>query len=116
MATLTFDTYAFIRKLKESGIPEEQARAQVEALSTAFEQFHSELHLTDVATSRDIRELELKIEALRVELKRDTELLKAEVRRDIAENKAELIRWVVGAGFLQTALITGLLLKISSVM
>ena len=39
MATLTFDTYAFIRKLKDSGISEEQARAQVEALSTAFEQF-----------------------------------------------------------------------------
>jgi hypothetical protein len=30
MATLTFDTYAFIRKLTESGIPEEQARAQVD--------------------------------------------------------------------------------------
>jgi hypothetical protein len=103
MATLTFDTYAFIRKLKDSGIPEEQARAQVEALSTAFEQFHTELHLTDLATSRDIRELELKIELLNVELK-----------RDIAENKAELIRWIVGAGFLQTALITALLLKVSA--
>lgn len=103
MATLTFDTYAFIRKLKDSGIPEEQARAQVEALSTAFEQFHTELHLIDLATSRDIRELELKIELLNVELK-----------RDIAENKAELIRWIVGAGFLQTALITALLLKVSA--
>jgi len=103
MATLTFDTYAFIRKLKDSGIPEEQARAQVEALSTAFEQFHTELHLTDLAASRDIRELELKIELLNVELK-----------RDIAENKAELIRWIVGAGFLQTALITALLLKVSA--
>jgi hypothetical protein len=114
MATLTFDTYAFIRKLKESGIPEEQARAQVEALSTAFEEFHTELHLTDLATGRDIRELELKIELLKVELKRDTELLKAEMKRDIAENKAELIRWIVGAGFLQTALITALLLKVSA--
>ena len=103
MTTLAFDTYAFIRKLKESGITEEQARAQVEALSTAFEQFQAELHFTDVATSRDIRELELKIE-----------LLKAELKRDIAENKAELIRWIVGAGFLQTALITALLLKVSA--
>ena len=103
MATLTFDTYAFIRKLKESGIPEEQARAQVEALSTAFEQFQGETHFTELASKHDIRELELKIELLRSELK-----------RDMAESKAELIRWVIGAGFLQTALITALLLKLSA--
>jgi hypothetical protein len=103
MATLTFDTYAFIRKLKESGISEEQARAQVEALSTAFEQFQVESHYTDLASKHDIRELELKIE-----------LVRAELKRDMAETKAELIRWIVGAGFLQTALITALLLKLSA--
>ena len=103
MATLTFDTYAFIRKLKESGIPEEQARAQVEALSTAFEQFQGEAHFTELASKHDIRELELKIE-----------LVRAELKRDMAETKAELIRWIIGAGFLQTALITALLLKLSA--
>jgi tRNA U38,U39,U40 pseudouridine synthase TruA len=103
MSTLTFDTYAFIRKLKESGISEEQARAQVEALSTAFEQFQGESHFTDLATKHDFRELELKIE-----------LVRAELKRDLAETKAELIRWIVGAGFLQTALITALLLKLSA--
>jgi hypothetical protein len=103
MATLAFDTYAFILKLKESGIPEEQARAQVEALSTAFEQFQGETHFTELATKQDIKELELKIEVLR-----------AESKRDMAETKAELIRWIIGAGFLQTALITALLLKLSA--
>ena len=103
MATLTFDTYAFIRKLKESGIPEEQARAQVEALSTAFEQFQGETHFTELASKHEIRGLELKIE-----------LVRAEVKRDMAETKAELIRWIIGAGFLQTALITALLLKLSA--
>ena len=103
MSTLTFDTYAFIRKLKESGIPEEQARAQVEALSMAFEQFQGETHFTELASKHDIRELELKIE-----------LLRAELKRDMAETKAELIRWIIGAGFLRTALITALLLKLSA--
>ena len=103
MATLAFDTYAFIRKLKDSGISEEQARAQVEALSTAFEQFQGETHFTDLANKHDIRELELKIE-----------LVKAELKRDMAETKADLIRWIIGAGFLQTALIAGLLLKLSA--
>ena len=96
MATLAFDTYAFIRKLKESGITEEQARAQVEALTLALEQFQSELHLSESATRQDVRESELMLEL------------------KIAETKAELVRWIIGAGFLQTALITGLLLKLSA--
>ncbi|MEY3807420.1 MAG: hypothetical protein RI893_396 [Pseudomonadota bacterium] len=96
MTTLAFDTYAFIRKLKDSGITEEQARAQVEALSTAFEQFHAELHLSESATEQDVRESELKLEL------------------KIAETKAELVRWIVGAGFLQTALIAALLIKLSA--
>jgi len=96
MTTLAFDTYAYIRKLKESGITEEQARAQVEALSLALEQFQSELHLSESATKQDVRESELKLEL------------------KIAETKAELVRWIVGAGFLQTALIAGLLIKLSA--
>jgi len=96
MTTLAFDTYAYIRKLKESGITEEQARAQVEALSLALEQFQSELHLSESATKQDVRESELKLEL------------------KIAETKAELVRWIVGAGFLQTALIAGLLIKLGA--
>lgn len=95
MTTLAFDTYAYIRKLKDSGITEEQARAQVEALSLAFEQFQSELHLSESATKQDVRESELTLEL------------------KIAETKAELVRWIVGAGFLQTALIAALLIKLS---
>ncbi|MDI1230786.1 MAG: DUF1640 domain-containing protein [Methylobacter sp.] len=96
MTTLAFDTYAYIRKLKESGITEDQARAQVEALSLALEQFQSELHLSESANKQDVRESELKLEL------------------KIAETKAELVRWIVGAGFLQTALIAALLIKLSA--
>lgn len=76
---------------------------EVEALSTAFEQFQGESHFTELANKHDIRELELKVE-----------LLRAELKRDMAESKAELIRWIIGAGFLQTALITAFLLKLSA--
>ncbi len=100
MTTLAFDTYAYIRKLKESGITEEQARAQVEALSLALEQFQTELHLPESATKQDVREAVRESE-LKLELK-------------IAETKAELVRWIVGAGFLQTALIAALLIKLSA--
>ncbi len=58
--------------------------------------FVRRLHNAKMATKQDLRETELKLE-LR-----------------IAETKSELIRWIVGSGFLQTALIAALLLKMSS--
>jgi hypothetical protein len=87
MATITFDTLRFVEHLCEAGVPQAQAKAmsdaQKELLAQVFEQ-------KELATKTDIKELELKI----------------------AETKAELVRWVVGAGFLQTALIAALLMKL----
>jgi hypothetical protein len=40
--------------------------------------------------------------------------LKSEVR--LAETKSELIRWIVSVGLLQTALITALLIKLSTLV
>lgn len=103
MTSITFDTYAFVIKLKEAGVPEQQAAAQIEtltkAIDSALEQVRHEHDLDNLVTNKDldtrIRELELK------------------VAKDIAESKAEMIRWVVGVGVLQTALITGMLLKLT---
>jgi DNA-binding transcriptional MerR regulator len=87
MATITFDTLKFVEHLREAGVPEAQAKAmsdaQKELLTEIFEQ-------KELATKTDIKDIELKI----------------------AETKAELVRWVVGAGFLQTALIAALLMKL----
>ena len=55
MATITFDTHKFIRRLQASGMPEEQA----EAITDAFKDAQSEA----VATRRDLKELEIKLEA-----------------------------------------------------
>lgn len=87
MASITFDTLKYVEHLRAAGMSEAQAKAlseaQREALAEIFEQ-------KDLATKYDIRELEVKL----------------------AETKSELIRWVVGAGFLQTALIAALLIKL----
>jgi len=124
MTTLALDTYSLVTKLKESGVPEQQAAAQVEtitkAIGSALEQARHDYQLDDLATKRDLKELEvklesriketeLKIELVRSELKRDIE----SVRKEIAETKAELVRWVVGVGVLQTVLITALVLKLA---
>lgn len=47
MATITFDTYKFIQKLKDSGLPEEQAKAIVETVQEAHE-------TADLVTKKDL--------------------------------------------------------------
>lgn len=89
----------FIRRLKEAGFSEDQA-----------EILDNELHNSDIlATKRDLKELE-------TALVHQIELLRAENGRQIAECKADLIRWVIGvvlgAGFVQTGVIIGVLLKV----
>jgi hypothetical protein len=54
MATSTFDTHKFIRRLKESGIPETQA----EAIAVAFSDAHIE---ADLAAKAGLCELEYRL-------------------------------------------------------
>ena len=109
MSTITFDTHEFIKELKSVGFSEEQAEVitnlQKTTINTTLEQAKHNYQLNDLATKRDLKELEFQLES-RI---KDTEL-------KIVESKAELIRWVVGVGLLQTALITALLIKLSAVI
>jgi hypothetical protein len=91
---ITFDTLKYANRLKAAGMSPTLAEAEAEALSEVLE-----INLKDFATKQDLAELEQ-----RLDLKLDAKL---------ADTKAELIRWVVGAGFLQTALIVGVLLKVA---
>lgn len=54
MATMTFDTLKFVEKLKAGGVPEAQAKAESEALVTAF----SEAMDSQLSTKPDINRLE----------------------------------------------------------
>lgn len=54
MATITFDTHKFIRRLRDSGMSEQQA----EAIADAFREAHLE---AEVATKNDLRELEYRL-------------------------------------------------------
>ncbi|ASF48339.1 CCDC90 family protein [Methylovulum psychrotolerans] len=125
MSTITFDTYDFVKRLKGAGFSEEQAEVltdlQKSTSSNTLEQARHDYELDDIATKRDLKELELKmgrdlkelelkIELVRSELKRDIET----VRKEISETKSELIRWVAGVGLLQVTLIVGLVLRLTS--
>ena len=112
MTTFVLDTLAYAETLKAGGFNEQQAATQARALAEIIDR--------QMATKAEVEthenNLRRDIEALRLEVKRDIETLRLEMKRDIAESKAELIRWVVGAGFLQTTLIIGALMKMSGMV
>lgn len=128
MNAIPFDTLYFANRLKSVGFTDEQAQTITELQRTAtdstLEQARHDYHLDDAATKRDLKEMETAlrhgVETLEVNLRREIEVLRAdtgrmiaETNQRIAETKADLTRWIIGAGFLQTSLIIGVLLKIS---
>ena len=56
MATITFDTLKFVKRLKEAGFREDQA----EALSDAFKE-SQQTTIADLATKSDLKELEARL-------------------------------------------------------
>lgn len=86
MVTTTFDTLAFAKRLMEAGFTERQAEAQVTVLREIVE--------SELATKRDLRELELR--------------LTTEVVKTNAETKADILKWVAGMLVAQAALIAAL--------
>lgn len=51
MTTITFDTLKFVERLKAAGVPEEQAKAEVEALSEALSET---IAVRELATKTDL--------------------------------------------------------------
>jgi hypothetical protein len=117
MTTLTFDTHEFFKELKDAGFSEQQAevitKLQKNTVHATLEQARHDYELDNIATKRDLKELELKMELIRAELKRDIET----VRKELSETKTDLQRWIVtvvfGVGVLQTAIIAALILKLA---
>jgi hypothetical protein len=124
MNAVTFDTLYFANRLKSAGFTDEQAQVITELQRTAtdntLEQARHDYHLDDVATKRDMKELETALtrdmKELETSLEHKIELLRADTGRMIAESRADLTRWIIGAGFFQTVLIIGVLLKIAHLL
>ncbi|HOF04808.1 MAG TPA: hypothetical protein PLH54_04235 [Syntrophales bacterium] len=92
-ASITFDTLAFVKKMRAAGFTETQAEAQAEALREIIEE--------RLTTKQDLKDLEmsltLKIEGLRGDL-----------IAEMANIKAETIKWVAGLLVAQAAVIAAL--------
>ena len=83
--TISFDTHALVKELKSAGFTEEQAEAQVMALSKTLGEFQ-EFHTLHLATKQDI--LAVKQDILVV--KQDILVVKQELKQDIRELELRL--------------------------
>lgn len=82
MTAIHFDSHEFYSELVQSGLAEKTADALTKAVVKI-----EKAKLDELATKRDIKELEVKI----------------------AESKTELIKWIVGSGFALISVIFAML-------
>ncbi|MBK8183549.1 MAG: DUF1640 domain-containing protein [Candidatus Competibacteraceae bacterium] len=75
MTTLTFDTLAYAKKLKEAGFTEQQADAQTAALATVLK---DSAH--DLAMKQDIERLEARLNVI----------------EERTEGRFKLLQWMLG--------------------
>ena len=86
MATLTFDTHAFVKELTRAGMPEEQAEVLARSQATLIDE--------KLATKQDLKELETRLvrdmKELEANLKRDMKELEMRLTRDMQEMELRL--------------------------
>jgi hypothetical protein len=92
MSSGAFDTLKLARRLQGIGFPPEQA--------DGFAEVFSEVMVTDLATKRDLADLEAKF---RLECEK--------IRTEIAASRSEILRWIVPLILAQMALTVGVLLR-----
>jgi hypothetical protein len=86
-SALVFDSLAYAKRLKEAGFTEHQAEVQAEVFAELVDE--------QLATKRDIKELELR--------------LTAELSGKMVETKSDIIKWVAGMLIAQVAVVVTLL-------
>ena len=92
-SAITFDTLAYVKKLKAAGVPEKQAEAHAETFAEIVED--------RIATKQDIRMLKQDLKELELSIKQELKL-------GLASTKAEIIKWVAGMLVAQTAIVATL--------
>ena len=77
---LTFNTHAFVKRLTQAGMPEDQAEVLASGQSDLYERL----------VTKEYFEFTLKheLEKLRAELKHDIETLRAELKHELDQHKA----------------------------
>ncbi len=90
MTTTTFDSLGYFEKLKNAGVPEEQARVQAAAFRE-FSAIQEENARTELATKMDVMQAEMRL------------------TEKIENSKHEILKWMMGMMVAQSALIVAVL-------
>ncbi|MBF0437300.1 MAG: hypothetical protein HQL77_18310 [Magnetococcales bacterium] len=91
---VAFDSYAYVRKLRDAGLTEQQAAIQAEALVNLIEErlaTKKDLAEVEAGLKRDIKELDLKIEKVRADLQRDIKELDAKTETRLKELELRMV-------------------------
>nr|VFK06690.1 MAG: hypothetical protein BECKLPF1236B_GA0070989_10028 [Candidatus Kentron sp. LPFa] len=121
MNAIAFDTLQFTTRLTRAGATPQLAEATAEAFKEASGQAQlatkRDIEQLEGKIDRNVERLEAKIDAGLSETKSEMQLGFAEVNRKIdaglVETKNDMIKWVVGLTFAQIALLLGILIKIT---
>jgi len=95
VTTITFDTLGYFEKLTAAGVPEAQAKVQVEVIQGIVRQY-DEASRKDLATKGDIQDVRNEIQDVRNEIQ--------DVRLEMQKMKYDLLKWQIG-GWLALAAI-----------
>ncbi len=139
-ASFLFDSYAYVRRLRDAGMDEQQAAIQAETfMALAEDRLATKQDIAEI--KQDIAELKQDIEASKAELKRDiaesnarialveanlkrdlasldgkVETTKESLRKEIEVAKNETIKWMVGLALAQLAMMAGILMTLVRVL
>lgn len=97
MNVATFATLGYFEKLKAVGVPDEQARVQVETLQAVLQNYDAASR-KELATKGDVQDAR---NALTADLQANIQNL----RNELAATKHEILKWMRGLIVAQTALI-----------
>ncbi|MEO5341326.1 MAG: CCDC90 family protein [Magnetococcus sp. MYC-9] len=132
-ASFMFDSYAYVRRLRDAGMDEQQAAIQAETfMALAEDRFatkqdiaelkrdiaaiDAKVETTKAELKRDIAAIDAKVETTKVELQKEIETTKAELQKEIEVAKNKTIKWMVGLALAQLAMMAGILMTLVRVL
>lgn len=95
-----YDTLGYFEKLKAAGVPEGQAKVQVEVMQGVV-QSYDEPSRKELATKGDIQDVRSEIQGVCNEIQ--------DVRREMADTKHEILKWVPGIALAQTTVLVAII-------
>ena len=103
MATLTFDTHAFVKELTQAGMPEEQAEVLARSQATLIDE--------KLATKQDLKELEMRLvrdmKELETNLKRDMQEMELRLKHDMTVRLGSMMVVAIGVVAALVKLLSG---------